>query len=121
MSIENLASDLVRARAAEAEAKAVRIECEEAILAQYELAEAGSQTVKTDNGLKLTLKTSLGYKVNVDANRHELAHVMKTTEKVELNVKAYEALRESDPMEFSRLSKMVTTTPRKPSVTVAVL
>ena len=119
MSIENLASNLVHARQAEAEAKAARIECEEAILAQYELTEAGSQTVKTDNGLKLTLKTSLGYKVDKGADLP--AHVIKTTTKHELNVKAYEALREADPMEFSRVSKMVTTTPRKPSVTVAVL
>jgi hypothetical protein len=119
MSIENLASNLVHARQAEAEAKAARIECEEAILAQYELAEAGSQTVKTDNGLKLTLKTSLGYKV--DAGAVFPPTLIKKTVKQELNTKAYEALRESDPMEFSRVSKMVTTTPRKPSVTVAVL
>lgn len=119
MSIENLASNLVHARQAEAEAKAARIECEEAILAQYELPEAGSQTVKTGNGLKLTLKTSLGYKV--DAGAVFPPALIKKTVKQELNAKAYEALRESDPMEFSRLSKMVTTTPRKPSVTVAVL
>ena len=119
MSIENLASNLVHARQAEAESKSARIECEEAILAQYELAEAGSQTVKTDNGLKLTLKTSLGYKIDKGAELPE--SVTKVTTKTELNTKAYEALRESDPMEFSRLSKMVTTTPRKPSVTVAVL
>jgi len=118
MSIENLASNLVHARAAEAEAKAVRIECEEAILAQYELAEAGSQTVKTDNGLKLTLKTSLGYKA-VIGNMPDSLLIERT--EIKLNVKAYEALRESDPMEFSRIAKMVTTTPRKPSVTVAVL
>ena len=119
MSIENLASNLVHARQAEAQAKAERIECEEAILAQYDLAEAGSQTVKTDNGLKLTLKTSLGYKVDKGAELPE--SLIKETVKRELNTKAYEALRETDPMEFSRLSKMVTTTPRKPSVTVAVL
>ena len=119
MSIENLASNLVHARQAEAEAKAARIECEEAILAQYELAETGNQTVKTANGLKLTLKTSLGYKIDSDALLPD--ELIKITSKMELNVKEYEALRESDPMEFSRLSKLVTTTPRKPSVTVAVL
>lgn len=119
MNIENLASNLVHARQAEAEAKAARIEAEEAILAQYELAESGSQTVKTDNGLKLTLKTSLGYKVDKGAELP--ASVMKTVTKHELNAPAYEALRDSDPMEFSRVSKMVTTTPRKPSITVAVL
>ncbi len=119
MSIENLASNLVHARAAEAKAKAARIEAEEAIIAQYELAESGSQTVKTNNGLKLTLKTSLGYKIDKGAELPD--SVIKETVKRELNTKAYESLRESDPMEFSRLSKMVTTTPRKPSVTIAVL
>jgi len=119
MSIESLASNLVHARAAEAEAKAVRIECEEAILGQYELSEAGTQTVKTDNGLKLTLKTSIGYKVDKGATLPDC--VSKTTTKVELDAKAYEALRVSDPMEFSRVAAMVTTTPRKPSVTIAVL
>tara|TARA_R110002012_G_scaffold155160_6_gene316036 strand:- start:2601 stop:2960 length:360 start_codon:yes stop_codon:yes gene_type:complete len=119
MSIEKLASNLVHARAAESQAKAARIEAEEAILAQYKLAEAGSQTVKTENGLKLTLKTSLGYKIDKGSDLPKL--LVKKTEKIELNTKAYESLRESDPMEFSRVSKFVTTQPRKPSVTVAVL
>tara|TARA_R110000822_G_scaffold23669_2_gene72882 strand:+ start:132 stop:491 length:360 start_codon:yes stop_codon:yes gene_type:complete len=119
MSIENLASNLVHARTAEAAAKEARIAAEEAILAQYDLSDAGSQTVKTDNGLKLTLKTSLGYKVDKGAELPE--SVIKTTTKVELDVKAYEALRVSDPMEFSRIAKWVTTTPMKPSVTIAIL
>lgn len=118
-TIEQLAASLASARNDEALAKAKRIECEEAILAQYELAESGSQTVKTDNGLKLTLKTALGYKIDKGAELPE--SMLKVTTKTELDVKAYEALRESDPMEFSRLSKLVTTTPRKPSVTLAVI
>ncbi len=119
MIIDNLASNLVRARAAEAKAKETRIQCEETILAQYELAEAGTRTVKTGNGLKLTMKTSLGYKVEKGVTLPDC--VAKTTTKIELDAKAYEALRESDPMEFSRIAKMVTTTPKKPSVTIAVL
>ena len=116
--VNQLALNLVNARFAEAEAKAQRIECEDAILAQFDLAESGSQTVKTDNGIKLTLKTGLSYKVDKGADIP--AHCLKVT-KPELDVKAYEALRESDPMEFGRVSKMVTTTPRKAAVTVAVI
>lgn len=119
MCIDNLASKLVLARATEAKAKENRIKCEEAILAQYKLAETGSKTVKTGNGLKLTLKTALGYKIEKGATLPDC--VTKTTTKVELDANAYEALRESDPMEFSRIAKMVTTTQKKPSVTVAVL
>jgi len=118
-TIEQLAADLASARSEEALAKAKRIECEEAILAQYELAEAGSTTVKTENGLKITLKTALGYKIDKGAELPE--SLIKETVKRDLDVKAYEALRESDPMEFSRVSKFVTTTPRKPSVTLAVI
>jgi len=52
--VNQLALNLVNSRSAEAEAKAHRIECEDAILAQFDLAESGSQTVKTDNGIKLS-------------------------------------------------------------------
>jgi hypothetical protein len=53
MDIEQLASDLAHARAAEASAKQKRIEAEEAILAQYKLAETGSKTVKAQGGFTL--------------------------------------------------------------------
>jgi hypothetical protein len=120
MDIEQLASELAHARAAESSAKQKRIEAEEAILAQYKLAETGSKTVKAPGvGLKLTLKTALSYKIDKGAVIPD--SLLKKTVKIELNSKEYEALRDSDPMEFSRLSKMVTTTPRKPSVVVAVL
>ena len=118
-TIETLAAELAEARSVEAESKAARIAAEEAILAQYELGDAGSQTIKTGNGLKLTLKTALAYKIDKGAELPE--SLLKRTEKVELNVKAYEALREADPMEFSRVSKHVTTTPRKPSVAIAII
>ena len=118
--IDKLASELATARHEESLAKAKRIECEEAILAQFDdLAESGSKTVKTGNGLKLTLKTALGYKIDKGAELPE--ELLKRTEKVELNVKVYEAMRESDPIGFSKVAEKVTVTPRKPSVTIGVL
>jgi len=119
MDIDTLALHLVNARTDEANAKAVRIAAEEAIIAQYETAESGSQTIKTGNGLKLTLKTGLTYKVGGIENLPD--ELRKETVKVTLDEKAYEALRESDPMEFDRVAQYVTTTPRKAAVTVAVL
>ena len=118
-SIEELAAALAQARSDEANARAKRIECEEAILAQYELDESGSKTVKTSNGLKLTLKTAIAYKIDKGAELPE--HLLKRTEKVELNVKAYEAMRQSDPIGFGKVAAFVTTTPRKPSVALAVI
>lgn len=118
MDIDTLAAQLVIARADEAKAKAIRIEAEELIIAQYDCAESGSQTIKTGNGLKLTLKTGLNYKAVVEMIPEDL---LKTVSKTTLDEKAYEALRKSDPMEFSRIAEYVTTTPKKAAVTVAVL
>ena len=71
-NLEQLAAELAQARSEEALAKAKRIECEEAILAQFsDLPESGSKTVKTSNGLKLTLKTALGYKIDKGAELPE--------------------------------------------------
>ena len=119
MDIDTLALHLVNARADEAQAKQIRIDAEEAIIAQYDTAESGSQTIKTGNGLKLTLKTGLNYKVGGMENIPN--DLRKETVKVTLDEKAYEALRESDPMEFDRVAQFVTTTPKKAAVTVAVL
>ena len=113
--IDNLVAELVAARSAEADAKAHRIRCEEAILAQFQLGEAERKTINTDNGLKLVLKTGLIYKLASVYPGH-----MPVKTKVELDAKAYDALRESSPDEFKELSKYVTVTPRKPSVSVGV-
>ena len=118
MNIDKLAAQLVNARAEEATAKLIRIECEEAIIAQYDCAESGSQTIKTSNGLKLTIKTGLNYKAMTDMLPDDLK---KTVSKTTLDEKAYEALRKSDPMEFSRVAQYVTTTPKKEAVSVAVI
>lgn len=119
MSIEQLATDLALARSEEALAKAKRIQCEEAILAQFELGESGSYTVKTENGLKVSMKTALSYKIDSGADLPD--SLLKRTEKVELNVKAYESLRAENPIAFADVCQHVTTTPRKPSVTLTVL
>ena len=118
MDINQLATNLAHARSEEAKAKAARIAAENAILNQYDLADQGSQTVKTDNGLKLTLKTALNYKVDAGVRLPDC--VTKTTTKTELDVKAYEGLSQSDPALFAEVARHVTTTPRKPSVTLAV-
>tara|TARA_B100000749_G_scaffold280793_1_gene278848 strand:+ start:22332 stop:22808 length:477 start_codon:yes stop_codon:yes gene_type:complete len=117
--IEAYASALVAARYEEAEAKKRRIEIEEKILERYELEESGSKTVNTDNGLKITLKTSVSHKLD---KGHEMPDsYLKVTTKTDLDVAKYELLRTRDPMEFGRISKWVTVTPRKGAVTVAVV
>lgn len=117
--IDELAAKLVQARHAEAEARSARVEAEEALIAQIELGEQERKTLKTDNGLKLTFQSGLSYKM---AKEFDVQIVpAKRTEKVELDVKAYEALRESDPAAFKTASQHVTVTPKKTSVSVAII
>ncbi len=128
----NLTSQLADARTEEAAAKAKRIQAEEAIVALLDPGEKSTITVDPGNGLKVTIKTELGYKADVDAIRVIDSDLLKETIKWELDVKAYEALRDrkgpyvSMPeMEaralFDRVSEHVTVTPKKPAVTLKVV
>lgn len=119
VSIDDLAARLAEARKNEQDARAARIEAEEAILAQFELGDSERKTVKTGNGLKLTLQTGLTYKLA----KGELPDWLpiKETVKRELDVKAYENIRETNPETAKQIAEFVTTTPKKPSVTLAVL
>lgn len=117
--IDELAAKLVQARHAEAEARTARVEAEEALIAQIELGEQERKTLKTDNGLKLTFQSGLSYKLAKGCNAEAVP--VKRTEKIDLDTKAYEALRESDPETFKDISQYVTVTPKKTSVSVAIL
>ena len=119
--IDDLAVTLANARKTEQDAREARIAAEEAIIAQVQLGESERKTLKTDNGLKLTVQTGLNYKL--DSGYLEMMDCVpvKRTEKVEIDVKAYEGLRESDPRAFAAASQYVTTKPKKTSVTLAIL
>jgi hypothetical protein len=120
-TIDDLAIELFHARAAEAKAKEERIRIEEAIVAQIDTADKGSQTLTTGNGLKITIKTDLGYKADVDAIERIDSDLVKVTEKRELNVKAYEELKTRDPDLYARVAEHVSVEPRKPSVTLKTI
>lgn len=116
--IDELAAKLVQARHAEAEARNARVEAEEALIAQIELGEQERKTLKTDNGLKLTFQSGLSYKL---AKEFDGSVPVKRVEKIDLDTKAYEALRETDPETFKDISQYVTVTPKKTAVSVAIL
>lgn len=119
--IDELAAQLVQARHAEAEARNARVEAEDALIAQIELGDNERKTLKTGNGLKLTFQSGLNYKLAKDLFEAEFELPIKRTEKVELDVKAYEAMRETDPAAFKAASQFVTVTPKKTAVSVAIL
>ncbi|HWL54295.1 MAG TPA: hypothetical protein VNQ90_17780 [Chthoniobacteraceae bacterium] len=119
--LRELTSQLADARAEEAAAKAKRIQAEEAIVALLDPGERSTVTVDPGNGLKVTIKTDLSYKADIDAIEVIDSDLVKVTTKKELDTKAYEALREQNTALFDHISEYVTVTPKKPAVTLKVV
>jgi len=67
--LQELTAQLAEARTEESKAKDRRIHAEEAIVALLHPGEKGTITVDPGNGLKVTVKTELGYKAEVDPLR----------------------------------------------------
>jgi hypothetical protein len=114
--IDQLAIDLAQAKTEENEAREKRIAIEDRIVATLALTGAERRTVKTTVGLKLVVETGYNYKLAKDFDRAVVPH--KETIKVELDAKAYNEL----PTDARNLaSQYVTATPKKPSVTIAII
>lgn len=131
--LKSLTVDLAAARNDEAEAKKRRIQAEEAIVALLDPGDKSTITIDPGNGLKVTVKTELGYKADIDEILKIDSDLIKATVKQELDVKAYEELRERKgrfaPLSmsaenaerlFARISEHVTVSPKKPSVSLKV-
>jgi hypothetical protein len=114
-TIETLAVALYDAKKAEDAAKEARVALEEEIAALVETPENGSKTV-TAGALKVTVKRGFSYKADVQAILGLGLADPPLKTKIELNEKAYEEIRESDPGLYARISKFVTVTPRKVAV-----
>lgn len=114
--LNSLAAQLVHLRKAESDAREARIRCEELIIETQDLGESERRTIKTSNGLKLTLQSGLSYSIDPD-----FPGPIKRKVTQELDVKAYERIRETNPELFADLQKFVTVRPRKTSVTVATV
>jgi len=122
MNIEQLAIALFRAKKAEEQAKAARIEAEEAIAELVETGDNSSKTVEAGD-LKVVVKRKLNYKADVDQIRKLsipalLMPVKTIPETVEFDEKAYEQLRENHPETFKAIAQFVETKPAKVSVTL---
>lgn len=117
--LDALVRDLYTAKRNEETAKAARILIEEKIAALVPTKENGSRTV--DSGtLRVTVKRANTYKIDdPDRFRETYPNFVKIVpEKVEIDVKAYEAAREADAPEWVEASRHVEVAPRKVSVTL---
>lgn len=123
-TLEELAVQLHEAKVAENKAKEIRIEAEEAIAKLIETDADGSKTVDAGEHMKITVKRGLLYKADVDDLRklweeQGITVPLKLVpESVKFDEKLYEEMRESVAPGFLQISKLVTVTPAKTSVTL---
>ena len=122
-------SKFVQARGAEKQAKMTRIVAENAIAAVVEGPEKGQITRNLPDGTKIVVKRSVIYHCDASAikqtcedfgktNNAEVYVPLKSSTKIELDVKVYEHYRKNYPDFFLLLAKHVQVKPAKTSVTV---
>jgi len=101
-----------------------RVAIEEQIAALVPGPESGQTTVTLEDGTKITVKRGLNYKADLDEIRRvcdelHLEHIpiqSKTTHT--LDERGYEYYLQDDPVIAQALSRHVTATPKKTSVTI---
>jgi hypothetical protein len=114
--IDDLAVELAQAKSDENAARQKRILIEERIVELLEMKASDRCTINTSVGLRVVVETGYNYKLDKDFDRSLVPH--KETVKIELDARAYNALPEQ---EKALASKWVTATPKKPSVTLAII
>jgi hypothetical protein len=122
-ALEHLAKRLLDTKLEENEVKARRIELEEQIAELVETPERGSRTVEAGEGVKVTVKRGLLYKVDVSGLRasglaDEFGVLKSVPATFKLDEAAYERVTSESQNAATRLSEYVTVTPAKVSVTV---
>jgi len=117
---------LIEAKKVETKAKENRIAAEEEVAALIETADRGSATADVGDGMKVTVTRDMTYTVDVLAVRAldvpdlPLKFIEAVPAGYTFDPTAYEKLRESAPESFAKIAQLVTTKPRKTSVTVKV-
>lgn len=122
MGLQELISDLVIAKLNEEEAKENRIAIEEEIAKLVPGPEIGQKTVNIE-GFKVTVKRGFNYKANLEEidklniwNDNPIPVSSKTTRL--LDEKGYEWYRNNNKNIFDKISKFVSVTPKKVSITL---
>ncbi len=126
-NLVNVAINLRKAKEVEARTKANRIKLEELLASLVPTKEIGQTTTVLTNGMKVVVKCGYNYKANCESIQQLFAEMeqpdftppikVKTTRS--LDTTGYEWYRINHPEVFSSLSKYVTVTPAKVSVSVA--
>ena len=124
LTIEQLATQLVAAKAAENAANKARVAIEEQIISMIGAREEGSATTELANGLKLTVTGKMTYKADMPTllaicqTLPEALRPIKT--EVKLDETGAKYLRNNEPEVWSQLAPAITITPAKTAVSVKV-
>lgn len=119
--LPELAEALLSAKAAENAARKARVQIEEQILEYFDLKDEGTTTEKLE---RFTISVSTGFSRKLDHKMIEefwnkipnAGRVLRR--KYELDSKEYKYLLNNDPDSLASLHDCMTTTPKKPAVTV---
>jgi hypothetical protein len=122
LTLDQLAAELINAKALENKAKETRIMIEEKIIEMVGIKEEGSSTTKLESGLKVTVTGKITYSADMEllaqlcqalpANMHPI----KT--KVELDTTGAKFIRNNEPEIWKMLAAAITIKPAKPSVEI---
>jgi hypothetical protein len=124
LTIEQLAQQLVAAKAAENAANKQRVAIEEKIIELVGAREEGSATTELANGLKLTITGKMTYKADMPTllticqSLPEAMRPIKT--EVKLDETGAKWLRNNEPETWAQIAPAITITPAKTSVSVKV-
>jgi len=122
LSIDQLADNLIKAKADEAVANAKRVAIEQQIVDIIGAKEEGAKTVPLANGMKLTLTGKLTYSADISMLLdlcEKLPHQMrpiKTEPKLDETGAKY--LRNNEPKIWAHIAPAITVKPAKTSITI---
>lgn len=119
---EQLAQELIAAKAAEAAANKARVAIEQQIIELMGQREEGAQTHELANGLKLTITGKLSYKADMAKLMAVCSELPENMRPLKVETKLDETgakyLRANEPAVWAQLAEAITVKPAKPSVEI---
>lgn len=122
LSPEQLAQDLIAAKAAEAAANKARVAIEEQLIEVLGAKQEGAVTHELTNGLKITITGKLTYKADMDQLMQICGALPPNMRPLKVETKLDETgakfLRNNEPEVWAMLAKAITVAPAKTAVTI---
>lgn len=122
LSPEQLAQDLIAAKAAEAAANKARVAIEEQLIEVLGAKPEGAVTHELSNGLKITITGKMTYKADMAALMAICGNLPESYRPIKMEPKLDETgakfLRNNEPEIWAVLAKAITITPAKTAVTI---